>query len=94
MILKENFYNTLKSLIKKNNPIIDTPLSSLAAKILTEKEDVEKIQPYLDKLKDSLNTKYINNIALTGGYGSGKSTILKTFQYWYDKDFNFFELFI
>ena len=50
-------------------------ISSLAPKILS-KDDLEKVQPYLDKLKDTLNTKGINNIALTGGYGSGKSTLL------------------
>lgn len=55
-------------------------ISSLAPKILTKKEDIEKIQPYLDKLNETIDTKGINNIALTGGYGSGKSTIIKTFQ--------------
>lgn len=55
-------------------------ISSLAPKILTKKVDIEKIQPYLDKLKDTIDTKGINNIALTGGYGSGKSTIIKTFK--------------
>lgn len=56
-------------------------ISSLAPKILTG-EDKEKIQPYLDKLKDTILAKGINNIALTGGYGSGKSTIIKTFQHY------------
>jgi len=55
-------------------------ISSLAPKILTKKEDIEKIQPYLDKLNETLDTEGINNIALTGGYGSGKSTIIKTFK--------------
>jgi len=55
-------------------------ISSLAPKILTKKGDIEKIQPYLDKLNETIDTKGINNIALTGGYGSGKSTIIKTFQ--------------
>ena len=55
-------------------------ISSLAPKILTKKEDIEKIQPYLDKLNETIDTKGINNIALTGGYGSGKSTIIGTFK--------------
>ncbi|WP_313419906.1 YobI family P-loop NTPase [Sphingobacterium multivorum] len=66
---------------KKEEPKNNTLVSSLAPKILTKEEDLEKIQPYLDKLKETIDTKGINNIALTGGYGSGKSTILKTFQH-------------
>lgn len=58
----------------------ETLLSSLAPKILTKTTDIEKIQPYLDKLKESIDTKGISNIALTGGYGSGKSTIIGTFK--------------
>lgn len=66
--------NKQKDYIKKNT------ISSLAPKILTKKEDIEKIQPYLDKLNETIDTKGINNIALTGGYGSGKSTIIGTFK--------------
>lgn len=58
----------------------NTLVSSLAPKILTKEEDIKNIQPYLDKLKETIETDGINNIALTGGYGSGKSTIIKTFQ--------------
>lgn len=57
-----------------------TLISSLAPKILTKKEDIEGVQPYLDKLNEAIDTKGINNIALTGGYGSGKSTIIGTFK--------------
>lgn len=75
-----------KSLLKwfksKENKIESksTSISSLAPKILTKKKDIKKVKPYLDKLKDTIDTKGINNIALTGGYGSGKSTIIKTFK--------------
>jgi len=55
-------------------------ISSLAPKVLTKQEDIEKIRPYLNKLKETLDAKGVNNIALTGGYGSGKSTILNTFK--------------
>ncbi len=57
-----------------------TVISSLAPKVLTKEEDIEKVQPYLDKLNETIDTKGINNIALTGGYGSGKSTIIATFK--------------
>lgn len=57
-----------------------TLLSSLAPKVLAKEEDIEKIQPYLDKLNEAIDTEGISNIALTGGYGSGKSTVIKTFK--------------
>ncbi len=83
----------LNSFISKKKDIEEnTSISSLAPKILTKKEDLDKVQPYLDKLKDTLNTKGINNIALTGGYGSGKSTIIKTFQHWNKDNYNFLNI--
>jgi hypothetical protein len=56
-------------------------INSLEPKILTDEKDIKNIQVYLDCLKNAIDSKDINNIAITGGYGSGKSTILKTFQY-------------
>lgn len=89
-----NFSSIFSLFDKKNVSVIDevTSVSSLAPKILTKKEDLEKVQPYLDKLKDTLNAKGINNIALTGGYGSGKSSLLKTFQYWNKNEYNFLNI--
>lgn len=68
--------NKLKNKAQDNTKSI----SSLAPKILIEKEELERIAPYTNRLKDAIDTKGITNIALTGGYGSGKSTILNTFQ--------------
>lgn len=76
-------FKFLKFFFQPKKQIKDTKessISSLAPKILTKKEDIEKIQTYLDKLKETIDTEGINNIALTGGYGSGKSTIIKTFK--------------
>ncbi|MCZ8330702.1 MAG: hypothetical protein O9282_05260 [Flavobacterium sp.] len=89
-----NFSSIFSLFDKKNKVVIDevTSVSSLAPKILTKKEDLEKVQPYLDKLKDTLNAKGINNIALTGGYGSGKSSLLKTFQHWNKNEYNFLNI--
>lgn len=70
------WFNIDKEEIKENI----SSISSLAPKVLTLKEEIDKIQPYLDKLKDTIETKGVNNIALTGGYGSGKSTIINTFK--------------
>ena len=72
--MKRTLLNLLKSKTKENEE--RTSISSLAPKTLTEEEDLKKIKPYLDKLKDTIETKGVNNIALTGGYGSGKSTII------------------
>ena len=62
---------------------------SLAPKVITEESEKEKIKPYLDALIKAVNTKNVNNIAITGSYGSGKSTILKTFQKEYKSCFRF-----
>ena len=62
---------------------------SLAPKVITEESEKEKIKPYLNTLIKAVNTKDVNNIAITGSYGSGKSTILKTFQKEYKSSFRF-----
>lgn len=62
---------------KKEEP---KPITSLAARVLKSKEEIEKIQPYLNRLNSALTSKDVTNIALTGTYGSGKSTVIKTFQ--------------
>ncbi|MDV7698002.1 hypothetical protein N6B72_13835 [Chryseobacterium soli] len=84
--------NLFSNFFRKKVDVEETIISSLAPKILTKPEDIDKIQPYLDQLKDTLNVKGINNIALTGGYGSGKSTILKTFQHINKDDYNFLNI--
>ncbi|MGY4535713.1 hypothetical protein ACVW0P_000107 [Mucilaginibacter sp. UYNi724] len=47
---------------------------------LTPINDVQKSEPYLNALDWALKNQNIQNIALTGPYGSGKTSILKTFQ--------------
>lgn len=77
----------LTNLLEKNRQSkkVDNsnPINTLAPKIITDQSDLNKIRPYIDSLKQAIDTKDVNNIALTGSYGSGKSTILKTFQYLY-----------
>lgn len=53
---------------------------SLAPKVLKSEGDIKKIQPYLNSLKIAIDDNNITNIALTGAYGAGKSTILETFK--------------
>lgn len=70
---------------KTSSPIKDSNIviNALAPRVITDDTELKKIRPYLDSLKAAIDKGGINNIALTGGYGSGKSTILKTFQHQY-----------
>ncbi|PQL95963.1 hypothetical protein C4S76_00250 [Apibacter adventoris] len=63
-------FNLISSLFfksKKNDEEVST-ISSLAPKILKKEEDIEKIQPYLNKLKDSINVKRVSIMVLKGSY--------------------------
>lgn len=68
-----------KDLIKKEEPISYNELLTLTPRIL-DGEEKERIEPYLSRLKQAIDQGDILNIALTGNYGSGKSTILRTFE--------------
>lgn len=46
---------------------------------LAPKDDHDK-EIYLDSLEWAIKNQRVNNLALTGAYGSGKSTILRTFE--------------
>jgi ABC-type dipeptide/oligopeptide/nickel transport system ATPase subunit len=74
----------LTPFLQKRRPEIiprhSTPINTLAPKILTEQRDLDRVKPYLENLKNAIDTSSINNIAITGSYGSGKSTILRTFE--------------
>ena len=83
---KLHYSKFLQFLLKRNNEQLSI---SLAPKVITEESEKEKIKPYLDALIKAVNTKDVNNIAITGRYGSGKSTILKTFQKEYKSCFRF-----
>lgn len=66
--------------IKNKDKELESSVISLAPKVLSKENDIKIIQPYLDELERSLKEKGITNLAVTGAYGSGKSTIIKTFQ--------------
>lgn len=66
----------LKKEIEENPPIL-----SMAPKVLLEEKELRLIKPYLSHLKKAMLDKDILNIAITGNYGSGKSTVIKTFQH-------------
>lgn len=59
---------------------ISMMLHSLGPKIITDEKELKTVEPYLKLLAGCVEDKRITNIAVTGTYGSGKSTVLKTFQ--------------
>lgn len=49
-------------------------------RLLSPIVDIEGLRPYINRLKSAVDQDDAHNIALTGTYGSGKSSILRTFQ--------------
>lgn len=68
---------------KKQSSEIGMMLHFLGPRIITDEKELKDVEPYLELLRGCIENKHISNIAVTGTYGSGKSTILKTFQNWY-----------
>jgi len=73
------YIKSLQKLQKRLHHSI-SPISQELFESLTPTEDGDDYDIYEKALNFSLLDKDIRNIALTGPYGSGKSTILKTFQ--------------
>ncbi|MGV3598723.1 MAG: hypothetical protein ACO1PI_12725 [Bacteroidota bacterium] len=80
-----NFLRNQISRFKTNSGVSNSFVTSLAPKILTDEKELVRVKPYLDALKSAIDDPGISNIAITGGYGSGKSTIIRTFQNQYPK---------
>lgn len=59
---------------------------------LTPSNDVDTDGKYSEALSWGLKNKKVKNIALTGPYGSGKSSILNTFQEQYSKEYSFLSI--
>lgn len=53
--------------------------------LLSPKIDIEAHKEYVIRLKAAIDNPDVHNIALSGAYGSGKSSILKTFKSYYSK---------
>lgn len=47
---------------------------------LTANDHAEKIDEYIQALTGALKDKKVKNIAISGSYGSGKSSFIKTFE--------------
>ncbi|GAB5476493.1 MAG: P-loop NTPase fold protein [Maribacter sp.] len=54
--------------------------------------DSESISIYLEALKEGLDDRDVKNLAVTGSYGSGKSSIIRSFQKKYEADFDFLDI--
>ncbi|SDK92869.1 KAP family P-loop domain-containing protein [Pedobacter sp. ok626] len=84
--LKKWFYHFLDGyiaklqIVRKNLYYVIKPKNEELFESLTPIEDGDSNDIYDKALSFSLFEKDIKNIALTGPYGSGKSTILRTFQ--------------
>ncbi|MHC1714875.1 MAG: hypothetical protein AB9858_04665 [Acidaminococcaceae bacterium] len=79
-----NWHNLLNKINKKVNfwksysTNVDT--SKLPYEDLTPKDNANTLNSYFDALDWAMSNDKIFNIALTGTYGSGKSSVLKTYQ--------------
>lgn len=82
LLRKTSVYsNKLQLRIRKMNTYVEQSKGKkLIYKDLTPTENFEENKVYIDSLDWALSQKNILNIALTGPYGSGKSSILKTYK--------------
>src|SRR6478672_6414159 len=74
--------STLNRVVRRfsnaDNLVNTNGYKDFAPRILTGQDD-----KYSETLKYAVDNHNIKNVALTGPYGSGKSTILKTFEHRY-----------
>lgn len=74
-----NYLSKIEFLLSKNNPTSnELSLEDLTANI-TDEKNINKLKTYLDALQFAIANKNVINIALTGGFGTGKSTIINEF---------------
>ncbi|WP_426671547.1 hypothetical protein ACPPVU_09940 [Mucilaginibacter sp. McL0603] len=76
-------FNFISKKIRYLNPKIESGKDSLNSngyEDLTPVDDVKQSQNYLEALNWGLQNPNVKNIALSGPYGSGKSSILRTFE--------------
>ena len=75
----------------KESKSITTPYTPL-----TPTSDAQECEVYLEALRWALKQKTIKNIAITGSYGSGKSSVIQTFikqnTFNYFNQYNFFNI--
>lgn len=72
---------------KKKKPLVEnkTNINLLTPKIFPKEEAKEKFKYYFEKLHRAIHSNDATNIAITGSYGSGKTTFIKNYQNVYDQ---------
>ena len=58
---------------------------------LTPSKNAEKVEVYMDSLNEALLHEDVKNIAISGSYGAGKSSFIKTFEDKYT-DYSFLDV--
>lgn len=75
--------------LKKKSKVLRENLGNinlLTPKIFPKEEAKKKFKHYFEKLHSAIYSNDATNIAVTGSYGSGKTTIIKNYQNVYDKE--------
>lgn len=72
---------------KKKKPLVKskTNINLLSPKIFPKEEAKKHFKYYFEKLERAIHSNDATNIAITGSYGSGKTTFIKNFQNVYDQ---------
>ncbi|RLA84249.1 MAG: hypothetical protein DRG78_01950 [Epsilonproteobacteria bacterium] len=74
----KNIFSYFKYKFRKK--IINENSKFLNFQFLTPSKNAEKVEIYLDSLNEALNHDDVKNIAISGSYGAGKSSFIKTFE--------------
>ncbi|WP_149206575.1 YobI family P-loop NTPase [Flavobacterium johnsoniae] len=75
-----DYLASIELILSKKNPLSNKLfLEDLTANRSSNEKNVNQINIYLDALQFAVNNKNVINIALTGGFGTGKSTIINEF---------------
>lgn len=76
----ENIFENMKGCsFSKNSGTSDTVKADLTFSPLTPTDEAKDCESYMGALSWALNQDKIHNIAISGPYGSGKSSVIRTF---------------
>ena len=59
---------------------------------LTPSKQAQNVEVYIDALQKALDEDDVKNIAISGSYGTGKSSFLKTFESKCDQKYKFLDI--
>ena len=78
-LVKNIFENLKRYSFSKNSGTSDTVNADLTFSPLTPTDEAKDCESYMGALSWALNQDKIHNIAISGPYGSGKSSVIRTF---------------